>query len=134
MLKIHIDLSEVVQFLKADIIVISVHFNLLFLFVISHVLSPKGVPWMDVKPGFWDPENASPKQRFPYNRVNRYKNYVNIFPAPNFLSPQWWCPLNRVVSKERLHCIVNVDTQFVWLQWASFELLQFIIVSEAEEV
>ena len=45
MLKFHIDLSELVQFLKADImIVISVHFRLSILFVVSHGLSAKCVP------------------------------------------------------------------------------------------
>ena len=31
--------------------------------------------------------------------------YVSIFPEPNFLSPEWRCPLKRGVSKESFHCI-----------------------------
>ena len=29
---------------------------------------------------------------------------MNIFPGPNFVSPEWRCYLNRGVSKERFHC------------------------------
>ena len=35
---------------------------------------------------------------------NRYKDGVNVFPGPNFASPEWRCPLNRGVPKERFHC------------------------------
>ena len=39
-----------------------------------------------------------PKQRCPFNRGNKYKDFVNIFPE------QMLCPLNGGVSKERLQC------------------------------
>ena len=29
---------------------------------------------------------------------------MNIFPGPNFASPEWRCYLNRDVPKERFHC------------------------------
>ena len=29
---------------------------------------------------------------------------VKIFPRPNFVSPELWCPLNRGVPKERFYC------------------------------
>ena len=32
---------------------------------------------------------------------------MNIFPGPNFVSPEWSCYLNRGVSKERFHCILS---------------------------
>ena len=32
-----------------------------------------------------------------------YKDYMNIFPGPKFVSPEWRCPLNRGVPKERFH-------------------------------
>ena len=54
-----------------------------------------------LNPGF----GTQKKCPFPYNRVNNYKDYANIFPGPNFVSPEWRCPLNRTVPKERFHCI-----------------------------
>ena len=64
---------------------------------------------MEVKLRFWDPEKVppSPEQRCPFNRGNKYKDYVRIFPGPNFLSPEGSRPLNRGVPKERFHCIQN---------------------------
>ena len=57
---------------------------------------------MDVEPGFYDPEivSLSPEG-------NNYKDYVNIFPGPNFVASGWRCPLVRGVSKERFHCIAK---------------------------
>ena len=40
----YIDLSEIIQFVKAGIIVITVHLKISTLFVISHVLSAKVSP------------------------------------------------------------------------------------------
>ena len=56
----------------------------------------------EVKTGFRDPEELShsPEQSFPF----RYKYCVNIFPGPNFVSPEWRCPLSRCVPKKRFHC------------------------------
>ena len=36
----------------------------------------------------------------PFNRSNRYKDYVKGFPGPDFVSREWRCPLNRGVPKE----------------------------------
>ena len=46
---------------------------------------------MKVKARFWDQEKVSlsPAQRLPFTRGNRYKDYVNIFLRPNFVSPEW---------------------------------------------
>ena len=54
---------------------------------------------MEFKFGFQNPEKLCP-----FNRGNRYKNYVGVFPGPNFLSPEWRCPSNVGASKERFHC------------------------------
>ena len=53
----YIDASDIVQFVKAAIMVISVHLKISTFFVVSHVLS--AVPWMEVKPRFQDQENLS---------------------------------------------------------------------------
>ena len=31
---------------------------------------------------------------------------MNISLGPNFVSPEWKCPLNRGISKKRFHCII----------------------------
>ena len=80
MLNSHKCSTSIVQFVKAAIIVISVHLK------ISNVV-------------------LSPEQSCPFNRGYRYKDYVDVFPGPNFVSPEWRCPLNRGVSKEKFHCI-----------------------------
>ena len=43
---------------------------------------------MEGKPRFCDPEKVSlsPEKTCPYNRGKRYKDYVNIFSGPNFVS------------------------------------------------
>ena len=46
----------------------------------------------------------SPKKGCPFNRCNKYKDFVNIFPGPNFVSPEWRCPLNRGAPKGRFQC------------------------------
>ena len=38
---------------------------------------------------------------------NRYKDYVGVTLGPNFVSPEWMCPLNRGDPKEGFHCIRN---------------------------
>ena len=32
------------------------------------------------------------------------KDYVNIFPGPNFMSPKWRCLLKRGVPEDKFHC------------------------------
>ena len=53
---------------------------------------------MEVKPGFGNPQKVSlsPKQRCPFNRGNKYKEYVNSFLGPNFVSTQKRCPKGEV--------------------------------------
>ena len=38
---------------------------------------------------------------------NRYKDYVGVTLGPNFVSPEWMCPLNRGDPKEGFPCICN---------------------------
>ena len=66
---------------------------------------------MEVKLGLWDPENVSlfPEWRCPFNRGNRYKDYMGVFPGPKFVSPEWSCPMNRGVPEKRLHCIFSLE-------------------------
>ena len=62
---------------------------------------------MEVKPRFRDAEKVSlfHDYRCPFNRGYKYKDYLNIFPGPNFVSPEWRCPpMNRGVPKKRFHC------------------------------
>ena len=45
---------------------------------------------MEVKPGFRDPEKVRvpfPQIEVALQEINKYKDYVNIFPGPNFVSP-----------------------------------------------
>ena len=46
---------------------------------------------------------------FLLNRGAPSIDYVGIFPGPNFVSPEWRCPLNRSVPKERFHCILALQ-------------------------
>ena len=59
---------------------------------------------MEVKAGYRDPGKVSfsLEQRSPFNRGNRYKDYVNIFLRPNFVTPEWRCPLDKSVPKEEV--------------------------------
>ena len=56
----YVDFGEIVQLVKASIIVITVRFEISTLFVVSHFSSFKVSPEMEVKPSwFWDPERVS---------------------------------------------------------------------------
>ena len=70
---------------------------------------------MGVKPRFWDPEivSLSPEKRCPFNSGNTFEVYVEVFPGPNFVSPEWRCPLNRLqmeVNQIPLHIRVQPFT------------------------
>ena len=47
------------------------------------------------------------QKKCPFNTGNKYKDYVSIFPRPNFVSSQWLCPLNRGVRKEGFQCSLS---------------------------
>ena len=53
-------ISEIDQFVKASIIVISVHLKTSTLFALSHFLRAKVSPEMEVKHRFRDPEQSLP--------------------------------------------------------------------------
>ena len=74
---------------------------------------------MEVKPGFRDPEKVflSAEYKYPFHRGNKYKDSVNIFPGPNFESPEWSRPLNRGVPKERFHCIKYLEEKIDCVLW-----------------
>ena len=91
-------MSEIVKFVKASTFFISAHLKISTLFVISHILRAK------VSPEWWLNSGFGTQKRCPFNRGNRYKDYGNIFPGPNFVPPEWRSLLNRVVPKERFHC------------------------------
>ena len=75
------------------------------------------VSWMEVKFGFWDPQKVSLslEKRCPWKRGNNYSGYVNILPGPNIVTPEWRCPFNRGVPKERFHCITDLHAN-TWTQ------------------
>ena len=60
----YIDVSEIVQFVKAAIMVISVHLKISTFFVVSHVLSAKVSPEWRLNPGFRTKKTCP----FPLNR------------------------------------------------------------------
>ena len=60
----YIDASEIVQFVKAAIMVISVHLKISTFFVVSHVLSAKVSPEWRLNPGFRTKKTCP----FPLNR------------------------------------------------------------------
>ena len=60
----YIDVSEIVQFVKAAIISISVHLKISTFFVVSHVLSAKVSPEWRLNPGFRNQKKCP----FPLNR------------------------------------------------------------------
>ena len=46
------------------------------------------------------------EERCPFSKGNRYKDYVtDIFPRPNFVSPEWRYPLNRGAQQEIFHAL-----------------------------
>ena len=96
---IYIDLNNIVQFVQSFTIAICVLLMMSTFCVVSYYLSAKASPEWSLSLGF-----RTQKKLCPFNRGNRYKNYVGVFPGPNFLSPEWRCPLNIGDPKERFHC------------------------------
>ena len=93
----YVDLGEIAHVLKA---VASVHLNLSMIFVASHFLSAK----LKLFPEWRLNLVFGTHEKCLFNRGNKHKDYVNIFSQPNFVSPEWRCPLDRGVPKERFHC------------------------------
>ena len=91
-------LSEIVHVLKAVAILTSKHLNLSTIFVVSHFLIAKVYPEWRLNPRFGS------QKKCPFHRGNKYKDYVNVFPAPNSVFLEWRCPLHKSVPKERFQC------------------------------
>ena len=95
---------------KAVIIVTGAHLNLSTLFMVSRLLSAKVFPEWRLNADFGSQKrypafpwiDESPQWRW------QIQSLQSLFPGPNFVSPEWRCPLNRVVPKERLHCTSSV--------------------------
>ena len=102
----YIDLSELIHVLKVVTVVTSEHLNLSTIFVVNSFLIAKVTPEWRVNPGFGTQKKcpfSCGDRLCPFYRGNKNKDYVNIFPGPNFVSPEWRCPLNRGVLEERSH-------------------------------
>ena len=95
----YIDLNNIVQFVQSFTIAICVLLKMSTFCVVSYYLSAKASPEWSLSLGF-----RTQKKLCPFNRGNRYRNYGGVFPGPNFLSPEWRCPLNIGDPKERFHC------------------------------
>ena len=75
------DYNEIGHNVTYVIIVTSVHLNLSTLFVVDHFLIAKVSPEWKLNPAFRALKivSLSPEWRCPFNRGNKYKDYVNIF-------------------------------------------------------
>ena len=99
-----IDLSEIVQFVKASIIAIIVYLKISN----SHFLSniTESSEWR-LKPGFRK-ICSFPLIGIPSIKVIDTKIMpVGIFPRLNLVSLECECPLNRDLPKEKFHCMVK---------------------------
>ena len=87
---------------------------------------------MEVKPEFRNPQKVSlsPEWRYPFNRGNKYKGYVNTFPGPNFVSTEKRCPkgevplfvgfffivserlLKGIIFHERIHIFIHLEEDY----------------------
>ena len=86
----YIDLSEIIRFVKAAIIVISVHLKISTLFVVRHVLSAKVSPEWRSNQGFGTQKTCS----FPLNRgVSTIEGTHTKF-MRTFFWDQILCPFN----------------------------------------
>ena len=93
--------SEIVQSVKASVIVIRVHLKISTLFAVSHFSSSKVFRFGTQCP-------------FPLNRGIPSKEVINTkimwaFFQEQILSPEWRCPLNRGVPNETFHCTLFVS-------------------------
>ena len=81
---------------------------------------------MEGKPRFRDPEKVSflLNRLCPFNRGNKNEDYANIFPGPNFVSPEWRCPLNRGSPRGEVPLKMVFSTDLGYLDsWIVFYFL-----------
>ena len=85
----YIELSEIVQFVKASILAISLHWKISTLFVVSHFLSAKVSPEWRLNPGFRGPESVP----FALNRGVSSTEVIDKTIIRVFLQNQTLCSL-----------------------------------------
>ena len=86
-----------------------------------------------LNPGYFQvPERLSfsLEYRCPFDWGNKYKDYVSIFPVPDFT---WECPVNRCVPKERFSCNgkyieANFLSHLIFMFIFFFTLLAYITI------
>ena len=85
---------------------------------------------MEVKPGLWDLAKVFlgpwAGKRCLFNSGINYKDYVNIFPGPNFVSPDWRCPRREIPLRQKIHSLisrtaVNQKEAVVWRKETSVD-------------
>ena len=81
-------------------------------FVWSHKCQKSKIPYLyntdtSVKRTLGSVPLVSVLKRFDYRYIQRLC-LLKSFPGPKFVSPNWRCPVNRSVPKERFHCINNL--------------------------
>ena len=79
-------------------------------------------PEWRLNPGYFQvPERLSfsLEYRCPFDWGNKYKDYVSIFPVPDFT---WKCPVNRCVPKERFSC----NGKYIEANFLSHLIVMFI--------
>ena len=91
----YIDGSEIVQFVKAAIMVISVHLKISTFFVVSHVLSAKVSPEWRLNPGFRTKKTCP----FPLNRGVPSIKVTGIKIMWTSFPDQILCPLYGAVTQ-----------------------------------
>ena len=90
----YINLSEVVHVLKAVAIVTRVHLNISLIFTISHFLIAKVSPEWRLNPGFGTKKKC-------LSSLNRGVPSIE----DQICAPEWSCPFNKGVQKERFLCL-----------------------------
>ena len=114
----YIDVSEIVQFVKAAIMIISVHLKTSTFFVVSHVLSAKVSPEWRLNPGFRTKKTCP----FPLNRGVPSIQVTDIKITWTSFSDQILCPLYGVVTQ-------GVSIQFYRRPYRHFSIALKVVLS-----
>ena len=114
----HIDTSEIVQFVKAAIMVISVHLKISTFFVVSHVLSAKVSPEWRLNPGFRTKKTCP----FPLNRGVPSIKVTDIKIMWTSFPDQILCPLYGAVTQ-------GVSIQFFQRPYRYFLIALKVVLS-----
>ena len=114
----YIDVSEIVQFVKAAIMVISVHLKISPFFVVSHVLSAKVSSEQWLNPGFRTKKTCP----FPLNRGVPSIQVTDIKIMWTSFPDQILCPLYGVVTQ-------GVSIQFYRRLYRYFSIALKVVLS-----